>query len=121
MSKEAKAESSCGAPWHPPRSGWTSGHLFSQDVVAPGDPRWTDVVLPQRSLTAWSWCTPTPLFVPYISGTIHPPSQKMDTEQHTWRVSLDVAHFSPSEISLSVKDGFLEIGGRVRNFVLKLC
>uniref|UniRef100_A0A3Q3EX31 Si:dkey-1k23.3 n=1 Tax=Labrus bergylta TaxID=56723 RepID=A0A3Q3EX31_9LABR len=36
----------------------------------------------------------------------------MSKEQYKWQVSLDVAHFSPSEISLSVSDGFLEVGGK---------
>uniref|UniRef100_A0A3Q3ETN4 Si:dkey-1k23.3 n=1 Tax=Labrus bergylta TaxID=56723 RepID=A0A3Q3ETN4_9LABR len=37
---------------------------------------------------------------------------QMSKEQYKWQVSLDVAHFSPSEISLSVSDGFLEVGGK---------
>uniref|UniRef100_A0A3P9JMU0 SHSP domain-containing protein n=1 Tax=Oryzias latipes TaxID=8090 RepID=A0A3P9JMU0_ORYLA len=31
---------------------------------------------------------------------------------NTWGVSMDVAHFSPSEISLGVRDGFLEVRGK---------
>ncbi|XP_071339836.1 uncharacterized protein [Trachinotus anak] len=68
----------------------------------------------QRSLAACAWpgYIPAPLFVPYISGSMHHPSQEISKEQYKWRVSLDVAHFSPSEICLSVKDGFLEVGGK---------
>ncbi|KAM7391172.1 hypothetical protein PAMP_021881 [Pampus punctatissimus] len=121
MSEEAKTELSCGeygrgAPW---RKWWQSSRPFYQDVglppfLEPGDPRWMDVDQLQRSLAVCSWpgYIPTPLFVPYISGSMHCPSQKISKEQYKWRVRLDVAHFSPSEISLSIKDGFLEVGGK---------
>uniref|UniRef100_A0A3P9IDD6 SHSP domain-containing protein n=1 Tax=Oryzias latipes TaxID=8090 RepID=A0A3P9IDD6_ORYLA len=39
---------------------------------------------------------------------MHHPSLKVNT----WGVSMDVAHFSPSEISLGVRDGFLEVRGK---------
>ncbi|XP_038559583.1 heat shock protein beta-1 [Micropterus salmoides] len=124
MSEEAKTELSCGeysrgVPWYPLKKWWQSSRLFSQDVglppfLEPGDPRWMDVERLQSSLAACSWpgYIPAPLFVPYISGSMHHPGQKISKEQHKWRVSLDVAHFSPSEISLSVRDGFLEIRGK---------
>ncbi|XP_028270482.1 heat shock protein beta-1 [Parambassis ranga] len=120
MTEQAKTEMSCreqgtGAPWYPWRKWWQSSRLFNQDVglppfLEPGDARWKDVDWLQRSLAACSWpgYTPAPLFVPYISESMHPPSQKISK----WRVSMDVAHFFPTEISLSVRDGFLEVGGR---------
>lgn len=49
------------------------------------------------------------LSVPHISGLKVNPGQM--EEQHWWRVSLDVAHFFPSEISLRLKDSFLEVTG----------
>ncbi|XP_010731308.3 heat shock protein 67B1 [Larimichthys crocea] len=124
MSEQAKTEPSCGeygrgTPWFPLRKWWQSSRLFNQDVglppfLEPWDPRWMDVDRLQRSLAAFSWpgYIPAPLFVPYISGSMHHPSQKISKEQFKWRVSLDVAHFSPSEISLSVRDGFLEVRGK---------
>ncbi|XP_044194031.1 heat shock protein beta-1 [Thunnus albacares] len=124
MSEQAKTESSCGeygrgAPWYPLRKWWQSSRLFNQDVGLPpflesGDPRWMDVDRLQRSLAVCSWpgYIPTPLFVPYISRSMHHTSQEISKEEYKWRVSLDVAHFTPSEISLSVKDGFLEVGGK---------
>lgn len=52
---------------------------------------------------------PAPLFVPHISGLkVHPGQME---EQYRWRVSLDVAHFFPSEISLRIRDSFLEVTG----------
>ncbi|XP_020492288.2 uncharacterized protein si:dkey-1k23.3 [Labrus bergylta] len=123
MSGQEKTEQSCGqygrdAAWYPMRKWWQSSRLFSQDVglppfLEPRDPKWVDVELLQRSLAASSWpgYIPAPLFVPYISAAMHHPRQ-MSKEQYKWQVSLDVAHFSPSEISLSVSDGFLEVRGK---------
>ncbi|KAA8592524.1 hypothetical protein FQN60_017979 [Etheostoma spectabile] len=124
MSEQAKTELSCSeydgaASWYPLRKWWQSSRLFIQDVglppfLEPGDPRWMDVDRLQRSLAACSWpgYIPAPLFVPYISGSMHHPSQKICKELYKWRVSLEVAHFFPSEISLSVRDGLLEVGGK---------
>lgn len=124
MSEQATTEPSCGehgrgVPWYPLRKWWQSSRLFNQDVglpplLEPGDPRWMDVDWLQRSLAACSWLgyIPAPLFVPYISGSMHRPGQKISTEQLKWRVSVEVAHFFPSEISVSVRDGFLEVRGK---------
>ncbi|XP_027888679.1 heat shock protein beta-1 [Xiphophorus couchianus] len=101
---------SCGeydrvGPLYPLRK-WVS----SQDVGLPpfletGDSRWI-----KKGLAAWSWpgCLPAPLFVPYISEPMSHSGQKVSK----WRVSMDVSHFFPSEISVSVRDGFLEVGGK---------
>ncbi|KAF7655824.1 hypothetical protein LDENG_00050490 [Lucifuga dentata] len=123
MTEQAKAEMSCAeygsiAPWYHLRKWWQPLRLFNQDVglppfLEPGDSRWMDVDWLQRSLAACVWpaYTPAPLFVPYICGSMHHPSQKISKEQYRWRVRLDVAHFSPAEISVHVKQGFLEVGG----------
>ncbi|CAB1461057.1 unnamed protein product [Pleuronectes platessa] len=124
MSDQARTEPSCGphgsgGPWYPLRKWWWPSRPFNQDVglppfLEPGDPWWMNVDWLQRSLAAAAWpaYAAAPLFVPYISGAVHRPGQKTSPEQSTWRVSLDVAHFAPPEVSLSVKDGFLEVGGR---------
>uniref|UniRef100_A0A668SGD1 SHSP domain-containing protein n=1 Tax=Oreochromis aureus TaxID=47969 RepID=A0A668SGD1_OREAU len=120
MSEQAKTDTSCGeysrgAPWYPLRKWWHLSQLFSQDAGLPsflesGDARWMDVDWLQRSLAACSWpgYIPAPLFVPYISGSMHHPSQTISK----WRVIMDAAHFTPSEISLSIRDGFLEVRGK---------
>lgn len=123
MTEQAKTELSCGeygssVSWYPLRKWWQSSRLFNRDgglppLLEPWVPRWTDVDGLQRSLEACSWpgYMPAPLFVPYISGSVSNPGQKINKEQYRWRVSLDVAHFSPAEISLRVRDGFLEVRG----------
>lgn len=100
---------SCGeynrvGPLYPLRK-WVS----TQDVGLPpfletGDSHWI-----KKGLAAWSWpgCLLAPLFVPYISEPMPHSGQKVSK----WRVSMDLSHFSPSEISVSVRDGFLEVGG----------
>ncbi|KAM3611428.1 uncharacterized protein V6R79_018392 [Siganus canaliculatus] len=120
MSEQTKTELSCGeqgvgVPWYSQRKWW----LFNQDVglpplMEPWTPRWMDMAGLQRSLAPVSWpgWIPAPLFVPYISGSVQPSGPKITEEQYKWRVNLDVAHFSPSEISLGVRDGFLEVGGK---------
>uniref|UniRef100_A0A3Q0QY78 SHSP domain-containing protein n=1 Tax=Amphilophus citrinellus TaxID=61819 RepID=A0A3Q0QY78_AMPCI len=112
MSEQAKTGPPCGeysrgAPWYPLRKWWHLSQLFSQDAgLESGDACWMDVDWLQRS--SWPGYIPAPLFVPYISGSTHHPSQKISK----WRVIMDVAHFSPSEISLSIRDGFLEVRGK---------
>lgn len=55
------------------------------------------------------------LFVPHISGLKVNPGQT--EEQYRWRVSLDVAHFFPSEISLRIRDGLLEVTGTEQQLI----
>ncbi|KAF3851393.1 hypothetical protein F7725_013165 [Dissostichus mawsoni] len=121
MSQQAKTElsneeSNRGVCWYPLRKWWQSSRLFNQDLglppfLEPGDPRWRDVDWLQRSLAACSWpgYIPPPLFVPYISASMHHSGQKISEEQYKWRVNLEVAHFFPSDIFVSVSDGFLEV------------
>ncbi|KAI9545915.1 hypothetical protein NQZ68_032628 [Dissostichus eleginoides] len=124
MSQQAKTElsneeSNRGVCWYPLRKWWQSSRLFNQDLglppfLEPGDPRWRDVDRLQRSLAACSWpgYIPPPLFVPYISASMHHSGQKISEEQYKWRVNLEVAHFFPSDIFVSVSDGFLEVRGK---------
>ncbi|KAK9522188.1 hypothetical protein VZT92_018667 [Zoarces viviparus] len=124
MSELDKTESSSGAdgggvPWFPLRTWWQYSRLSNQGVgmppvLEPGDPRWTDVDRLQRSLAGcfWPGYVPAPLLVPHISGPADHAGQQMNKGQYKWRVGLEVAHFSPSEISLSVRDGFLQVAGR---------
>lgn len=119
MSEQTKTEVSggeCrrGVSWYPMRPWWQMSPFFNEGVGLPPllqarDPQWMDVGGLQRYLEAWCW--PSPLFVPHVSGTTT--DQKTDKEEHRWRVSLDVGHFSPTEISVRVRDGFLEVRGTV--------
>uniref|UniRef100_A0A8C6WZ45 SHSP domain-containing protein n=1 Tax=Neogobius melanostomus TaxID=47308 RepID=A0A8C6WZ45_9GOBI len=118
MSNQVKSQLSAehhgtAGPWYPLRKWWEPSPRFNQDsgllpplgLGGPGSMDWL-----QRALSSsyWPWYSNAPPFVPHI----YRPGPNAGPEQHKWRVSLDVAHFSPSEISLSVKDGFLQVGGR---------
>uniref|UniRef100_A0A3B3DHZ8 Heat shock protein beta-1-like n=1 Tax=Oryzias melastigma TaxID=30732 RepID=A0A3B3DHZ8_ORYME len=101
MEQAQSREERPSPPWYPLRRWWQPSWCFSPDVGLPpslerGDPRWTDADPFQRSFCSG-----------FLHGTVHRPSLKVDT----WGVSMDVAHFSPSEISLTVRDGFLEVRG----------
>lgn len=125
MSEQTKTElpgGECrrGVSWYPMRSWWQMSRLFNEGVGLPPllqarDPQWTDAGGLQRYLEACSWpgYVPSPLFVAHVSGTTTNLGQKIDKEEHRWRVSLDMGHFSPSEISVRVRDGFLEVRGTV--------
>ncbi|KAK5870772.1 hypothetical protein PBY51_003692 [Eleginops maclovinus] len=124
MSQQAKTEpsheeSNRGVCWYPLRKWWQSSRLFNKDLglppfLEPGDPRRMDVDQLQRSLAACSWpgYILPPLFVPYISASMHHSGQQISEEQFEWRVNLEVTHFFPSEIVVSVSDGFLEVRGK---------
>lgn len=117
MSESAKTEESCGeckmdAPWYPLKKWWQFSQICSPDiglppVLEPGAPRWTSA--DKRSLAACSWpgFVPAPLFVPYISESMHHTGKMI----RKWRISMDVSHFYPSEISLGIRGGFLEVRG----------
>lgn len=121
MTEQAKMELSYGEhnrsiSWYPLRKWWQSSWLFNQDIGLqpfrqPLDPRWMDVEGFQRGLEPCSWTgyVPPPLFVPYISESQR--HSREAKEQYWWRVNLDMAHFSPSEISVRIRDRFLEVRG----------
>ncbi|KAK6306021.1 heat shock protein 67B1 [Coregonus clupeaformis] len=82
-----------------------------------------------RDLAASSWYVPSlPLLVPSFpapASSMHQPAPRLSrvesaglkglsevrVEGHKWRITLDVSHFSPAEITLRTRSGFLEIGG----------
>lgn len=102
MTEQVKAQQACGEysraiSSYPLRKWWQLG-LWR-----------TDLECLQGSWEAGSQYLPAPLSVPHISGSRVIPGQTK--EQYWWRVSLDVAHFFPSEISLRIRDSFLEVTG----------
>lgn len=85
-----------------------------------------------RHLAASSWpgyMPSLPLLVPSFlvpASSMHQPDPRLSRaesaglqglsevreEGYKWRITLDVSHFSPVEITLRTREGFLEIGGR---------
>lgn len=104
-------------PWYPLKKWWEPSPRFNQEsgllpLLELGGPLRTDWLQRALSSSYWPWYSTAPLFVPHICSPQRHPGPDAGPEQFKWRVSLDVSHFSPSEISLSVKDGFLEVEGR---------
>ncbi|TWW60198.1 Heat shock protein beta-1 [Takifugu flavidus] len=105
MAEQVKTQQSCWEhsrtiSWYPLRKWWLLGQDFRRE----------DEESLRGRLEACSQYLPAPLFVPHISGPKCSPVQIED--QYWWRVSLDVVHFLPSEISLRIRDGFLEVTGK---------
>uniref|UniRef100_A0A8C6MA30 SHSP domain-containing protein n=1 Tax=Nothobranchius furzeri TaxID=105023 RepID=A0A8C6MA30_NOTFU len=116
MTEPARTEKPCEEHNTAPTQGkwWQFSQILNPDVglprvLEPGERRWMEVDWFRRNLAAFSWLgsIPAPLSGPYVSESMLHPGQKISK----WRVSMDVAHFHPSEISLSLRDGFLEVAG----------
>ncbi|XP_029564936.1 heat shock protein beta-1 [Salmo trutta] len=118
--------------WDPFRE-WTqpSRMIMEQDFglppfLDPGDVSWIDWARRRLASSSWPGYTRHPLFAP---GTTPPAAvapqtsarlqrqlsggvSEIRTGQDSWRITLDVNHFSPEEISIKTKGGFLEITGQ---------
>ena len=112
-----------------PFPNWTQpSRIFAQDFglppfLEPSDLDWIDWA--KRRLASFSWpgYTQTPLLPP-LRGQ-HPANQKglrqltsgvseIRTGQDSWKINLDVNHFSPEEITITTKEGYLQISGMLR-------
>ncbi|XP_064792446.1 heat shock protein 67B1-like [Oncorhynchus masou masou] len=127
--------------WSPLWSWWQrptpSSLLPNQDFGLPpfleaGDLRdlsWMDNIHRLLAASSWTEYIPSmPLLVPSFpapASSMHQLAPKLSrvesaglkglsevrVEGHNWRITLDVSHFSPAEITLRTRSGFLEIGG----------
>ncbi|XP_041916460.1 heat shock protein beta-1-like isoform X2 [Alosa alosa] len=110
-----------GDPFHD----WTMpSRLFNRDLEFPPflderDLNWLEWA--QKRLAATSW--PGYRHAPVISPPGSHPSTRAQSQvtegtselvigQGTWRVSLDINQFTPEDITVRTKDGYLEITGK---------
>lgn len=128
--------------WSALRSSWQSPSpsclLPNQDFGLPpfleaGDLRefsWIDNIHRRLAASSWPGYMPSlPLLLPSFlvpASSMHQPGPRLSRaesaglqglsevreEGYKWRITLDVSHFSPVEITLRTREGFLEIGGR---------
>lgn len=102
-------------------------HIFAQDFslppfLEPSDREWIDWA--KRRLESFSWPGSTQsLLLPPFSGqhtavlNQKGPRQlasgvsEIRTGQDSWKINLDVNHFSPEEITITTKEGYLLISG----------
>uniref|UniRef100_A0A8C5D804 Heat shock protein beta-1-like n=1 Tax=Gouania willdenowi TaxID=441366 RepID=A0A8C5D804_GOUWI len=111
-----------------PFPNWTQpSRIFSQDFglppfLEPNDLDWLDWA--KRRLESFSWpnFTQTSLLPPFTSKHHETLDQntvrrltsgvsEIRTGQNSWKINLDVKHFSPEEITVTTKDGYLQISG----------
>uniref|UniRef100_A0A672ZJX5 Heat shock protein beta-1-like n=1 Tax=Sphaeramia orbicularis TaxID=375764 RepID=A0A672ZJX5_9TELE len=111
-----------------PFPNWTQpSRIFTQDFglppfLEPSDLDWLDWA--RRRLASFSWPAhaQTPLLPVFsgqnpAAGDHRRPRQaagamsEVRTGQHSWRIQLDVNHFTPEEITITTKDGYLLISG----------
>lgn len=102
MSEKDKSQQSAAGPWYPGRACLDPGLDFDGSLRM----AWF-----HRAPWPWSWYSPSPVIVPCSWGP-SPQLAPSALEVYTWRVCLDLSHFSPSEISITVKDKLLQIEGR---------
>ncbi|CAJ1070566.1 heat shock protein beta-1-like [Xyrichtys novacula] len=111
-----------------PFPNWTQpSRIFAQDFglppfLDPSDLDWLNWA--KRRLASFSWpgYAQTPLLPPLSSQNPAAANPKgvrqltggvseIQTGQDSWRISLDVNHFSPEEITITTKEGYLLISG----------
>lgn len=104
---------------------WTrSSRVFSQDCglppfLEPSDLDWIDWAKRRLGSFAWPSFTQSPLLPPFdgeqrskteAAGRQSGVSE-VQTGPDSWRVNLDVNHFTPDEITVATKEGYLLISG----------
>ncbi|XP_018526861.1 LOW QUALITY PROTEIN: heat shock protein beta-1-like [Lates calcarifer] len=111
-----------------PFPNWTEPRrIFAQDFglppfLEPGDLDWIDWAKKRLASFSWPGYTQTPLLPPLSSQ--HPAAlnqkdlrqltsgvSEIRTGQDSWKINLDVNHFSPEEITITTKEGYLQISG----------
>ncbi|XP_048860620.1 heat shock protein beta-1-like [Brienomyrus brachyistius] len=107
-----------------PFHGWARpSRIFEQDLglppfLEPGDLGWINWARRRLAMSSWPGYTRTPLFA--SSGLPGPQHQhevsggvsELRTGPDCWKIVLNVKHFSPEEITVKTKEGYLEIAGK---------
>lgn len=109
-----------------PFPNWThTSHVFSQDFglppfLEPSDLDWIDWAKSRLASFSWPNFTQSPLLPPFVGqqqlnqeglGRLTSGVSEVRTGQDGWRINLDVKHFSPEEITITITEGYLLIAG----------
>uniref|UniRef100_UPI0037E8028A heat shock protein beta-1-like n=1 Tax=Semicossyphus pulcher TaxID=241346 RepID=UPI0037E8028A len=110
-----------------PFPNWTQpSRIFAQDFglppfLDPTDLDWLDWAKRRLGSFSWPGYTQTPLLPPFSSqhSAANQKSARqltggvseIRTGQDSWKINLDVNHFSPEEITITTKEGYLQISG----------
>ncbi|XP_035639107.1 heat shock protein beta-1-like [Oncorhynchus keta] len=118
--------------WDPFREWTQPSHMIMEKdfglppFLDPGDVSWIDWARNTLASSSWPGYKHYPLFSPstVLPAAVAPQTSArlqrqlsggvsaIRTEHGSWRITLDVNHFSPEEISIKTKGGFLEIAGQ---------
>lgn len=106
-----------------PFPNWTQpSRIFAQDFglppfLEPSDLDWLDWAKKRLASFSWPGYAQTPLLPPLRGQNEKDLKQvtsgvsEIQMGQHSWRINLDVNHFSPEEITITTKEGYLQISG----------
>ncbi|XP_037547664.1 heat shock protein beta-1 [Nematolebias whitei] len=108
-----------------PFPNWTQpSRIFAQDFglppfLEPSDLDWLDWAKKRLASFSWPGFTKSPLLPPFIGQNTDPKDvrqlprgvSEVQTGQNSWKVNLDVNQFSPEEITITTKEGYLQISG----------
>ncbi|XP_068430383.1 heat shock protein beta-1-like [Clinocottus analis] len=109
-----------------PFPNWTQpSRIFTQDFgipsfLDPSDLDWIDWSKKRLANFSWPGYAQTPLLPPFsghAASNQKGPRQlasgvtEIQTGQDSWKINLDVNHFSPEEITITTKEGYLQISG----------
>lgn len=111
-----------------PFPNWTQpSRIFAQDFglppfLEPRDLDWLDWAKKRLASFSWPGYAQTPLLPPLRGQSekdlkhVTSGVSEIQTGQHSWRINLDVNHFSPEEITITTKEGYLQISGTAQAF-----
>ncbi|KAI4816355.1 hypothetical protein KUCAC02_008682 [Chaenocephalus aceratus] len=111
-----------------PFPNWTQpSQIFAQDFglppfLDPSDIDWINWSKKRLASFSWPGYAQNPLLPPFSGqhpAALNPkaPQQltsgvtEIRTGQDSWKINLDVNHFSPEEITITTKEGYLQISG----------
>lgn len=111
-----------------PFPNWTQpSRIFAQDFglppfLEPSDLDWIDWAKRRLGSFSWPGYTQSPFLPPFSGQHLAALNQKgpgqltsgvseVRTGQDCWKITLDVNHFSPEEIIITTKEGYLLISG----------
>ncbi|XP_073696203.1 uncharacterized protein [Garra rufa] len=112
--------------WNPLSYRWPSvifnQHYGLPPLLDPQDLSWMEGIFRRLGTSSWPGYLRTPMFAPFTQA----PGQHVSTLQREmsggvsevvgemckWKISLDVNHFAPSEITIKIQEGFLVIAGK---------
>ncbi|XP_077097962.1 uncharacterized protein LOC143749309 [Siphateles boraxobius] len=113
-------------PWNSLSYRWPSV-IFNQHYGLPPlldhrDLSWIEGIFRRLGTSSWPGYLRTPMFAPFTQASGQHVSKlhremsggvsEVVGEMSKWKISLDVNHFAPSELTVKIQDGFLEIAGK---------